>query len=160
MLCTDRTEAEVEELVERWKRYLHPRAQNFYKLDEAQRILISEVDNYPAGRRLMELYTPTQDPSMTLGIRWTLKALSTFTDTSLAMQDQGFPAVSTLAEAHMLLWDTVPARSKWSAVDESQDITQIVQRKTVTNNTQQTFADLSVEDLLQVLVRKQKSCAP
>ncbi len=41
----------------------------FYKIDETHRILISETDNYPAGRRLMELYAPTHDPSMTLGIR-------------------------------------------------------------------------------------------
>ena len=103
----------------------------------------------------MELYTPTHDPSMPLEIRWTLKGLSQFADTSQALQDQGFPAVATLGEAHMLLWDTVPARSRWSAVDESQDITQIVQRKTVTNNTQQTFADLSVDEMMQVLVRKE-----
>ena len=126
-----------------------------YKLDEANRILISEVDNFPAGRRLMELYTPTHDPSQPLEIRWTLKGLSSFTDTSQAMQDQGFPAVATLGEAHALLWDTVPARSKWSAVDESQDITQLVQRKTVTNNHKQTLADLSVEDMMQIIVRKQ-----
>ena len=105
-----------------------------YKLDETTRILISEVDNFAAGRRLMELYTPTHDPSMPLEIRWTLKGLSQFADTSQALQDQGFPAVGTLGEAHMLLWDTVPTRSKRSAVDESQDITQIVQRKTINNN--------------------------
>ena len=80
----------------------------------------------------MELYTPTHDPSMPLEIRWTLKGLSQFADTSQALQDQGFPAVGTLGEALMLLWDTVPTRSKWSAVDEPQDITQIVQRKTIT----------------------------
>ena len=55
----------------------------------------------------------------------------------------------------MLLWDTVPARSRWSAVDESQEITQLVQRRSIVNHTQQTFADLSIEDLMQVLVRKQ-----
>ena len=103
----------------------------------------------------MELYTPTHDPSMPLEIRWILKGLSQFADTSTAMQDQGFPAVATLGEAHMLLWDTVPTGSKWSAVDESQEITQLVQRKTVTNNIQQTFADLSVDEMMQVLVRKQ-----
>ena len=97
-----------------------------YKLDETTRILMSEVDNFAAGRRLMELYTPTHDPSMPLEIRWTLKGLSQFADTSQALQDQGFPAVATLGEAHMLLWDTVPARSRWSAVDESQEITQLV----------------------------------
>ena len=70
------------------------------------------------------------------------------------MQGKGFPAVVTLGEAHVLLWDTVPARSKWPAVDRGQEITQLVQRKTMTHNVQQTFADLSVEDLLQVLVRK------
>ena len=43
MLCTDRTEAEVEELVERWKRYLHPRAQNFYKLDEVLRNIARQL---------------------------------------------------------------------------------------------------------------------
>lgn len=126
----------------------------FYKLDETQRILISETDNYPAGRRLMELYTPTHDPSMTLGIRWTLKGLSSFADTSTAMQDQGFAAISTLAEGHMLLWDTVPAKSRWAAVDESQEIVQLVQRKTVSNSTQQSFADLSSDEILQMLVRK------
>ena len=43
VLCTDRTEAEVEELVERWKRYLHPRAQNFYKLDEVLRNIARQL---------------------------------------------------------------------------------------------------------------------
>ena len=55
----------------------------------------------------------------------------------------------------MLLWDTVPARSEWSALRGSQDITQIVQRKTVKNITQQIFADLSVGGMRQVLVRSQ-----
>ena len=126
----------------------------FYKLDETQRILISETDNYPAGRRLMELYAPTHDPSMTLGIRWTLKGLSLFSNTSDAMVAQGFPPISTLAEGHMLLWDTVPAKSKWASVDESQEIVQLVQRRTVSNSSQQVYSDLSSDEILQMLVRK------
>ena len=72
-----------------------------YKLDEPTGTFISEVDNFVAGRRLMELYTPTHDPSVPLEIRWTLKGRSQLADNSQALQDQGFPAVTTLGGAHV-----------------------------------------------------------
>jgi hypothetical protein len=43
VLYTDRTEAEIEEFVELWKRYLHPRAQDFYKLDEVLRNIARQL---------------------------------------------------------------------------------------------------------------------
>ena len=73
---------------------------------------------------------------MTFGIRWIPKGGSQFADTSTAMADQGLPAAASLGEVHMLSWDTVPARGRWPAVDESEIITELMQGKMVKNSTQ------------------------
>ena len=66
------------------------------------RILASDV-GYQAGRKLHELYQPSYNQNYELGIAWNHKTLSQIRSTSQAIQDQGFGAVSSLAEAHMLL---------------------------------------------------------
>ena len=89
-------------------------------------------------------------------LRLSLKGSSQWVDLGQAFTDQGYTAPSSLADAHMLLYDQVlPAGApKWLAVDERQThLTQLV-RKTINGTSRKLFEDNSSETFIRRVVNK------
>ena len=115
--------------------YIRDGESAFYLLANG-RILASDV-GLEAGRRLFKLYQPTYNQNYELNVAWNHKTLSQIRSTSLALQDQGFAAVTALSETNMLLSDSTQPRSKLQTVSEDNSALQIIRNRNITNNNRQ-----------------------
>ena len=112
------------------------------RLDNIGRILLMKLSWFP-NRRAFETHMPSYDASMPFNIRWTLIGLSSYVDTATMFADLGYAniAINTLADVYQLYYENVPARSKFTAVDDSVTNYQILRRQNITKNIAQTFFD-------------------
>ena len=119
------------------------------RLDSIGRILLMKLNWFP-NRRAFETHMPSYDASMPFNIRWTLIGLSSYVDTSTMFSDLGYAnlTINTLADVYQLFYENVPARSKFTAVDDSVTNYQILRRQNITNNIAQTFFDGASRDTL------------
>ena len=109
------------------------------------------------NRRAFETHLPSYDFSMPFNLRWTLIGLSSYVDTATMFADLGYAnlAISTLADVNQLFFENVPARSKFTAVDDSFTNYQILRRQNVTQNIAQTFFDGASRDMFVQQVKRQ-----
>ena len=126
------------------QRYLKTESVAVVRLGERGRLALVQVDDWPLGRTLVNLYDMDWDPTQEFQLRLSLQGLSQWGSLSDAIAAQGYSALlplSDLASLHIMLYlDVLPSGSaKWHAIDESQThLTQMV-KKTVNKTIKQLF---------------------
>ena len=133
------------------QRWLKTESVAVVRLGERGRLALVQVDDFQAGRTLVNLYDWDWDPTQEFNLRLSLQGLSQWGTLSDAIAAQGYSAllpVTTLASVHIMLYlDVLPSSSeKWHAIDESQThLSQLVKR-TVNKTFRQLFEhhDLSM----------------
>lgn len=109
------------------------------------------------NRRAFETHLPSYDSSMPFNLKWTLIGLSSYVDTAAMFANLGYAnlTISTLEDVYQLFYENVPARNKFTAVDDSVTNYQILRRQNITQNIAQTFFDGASRDMLIQQAKRQ-----
>ena len=105
------------------QRWLKTETVAVVRLGERGRLALVQVDDWQAGRTLVNLYDWDYDPTQEFNLRLSLQGLSQWGTLSDALAAQGYAGllpVSDLASVHILLYlDVLPSSSgKWHAIDQ------------------------------------------
>ena len=118
------------------QRWLKTESVAVVRLGERGRLALVQVDDFQAGRTLVNLYDWDRDPTQEFNLRLSLQGLSLWGTLSDALTAQGYSAllpVNSLASVHILLYlDVLPSGSgRWVAVDNSETHLSQVVKKTI-----------------------------